>query len=189
VGLINHVSRVLRPGGLIDFSDFDFHVYDEHKQRIEAPTSYIGAPWLSRWMAFTNLAVRQRGGSTDAATHLHSWISHHQAFEQVVSKTFWIPASPWIRGDDPESVRQRGFGAAMRDDILVCCSHVTPCTCLLIHGDKAFLKSARPLLLGSGLPEVLVNELEQHARVELLESRIPYWIRIEEVYAIKRADV
>jgi len=167
-GLINHVSRVLRPGGLIEFSEFDFHFYDVNKQRIEPSTNCFAAPWLPRWMAFTGLAVRQRGGSTDAATQLYTWISQHGAFKEVVRRIYWIPASPWIQGDDPESAKLRHFGDAMRDDIL------------------AFLKSGRPLLLGSGLSETLVDGLEQEARTELLESRLPYWIRIEEVFGLKR---
>jgi len=167
-GLIDHVSRVLRPGGLIDFSEFAFNCYDENKQPVLVETTCLGAPWLARWLAFSNMAVRQRGGSPDAATELYTWISQHGAFEEVVHKSSWIAASPWIRGDDPQSVWERGLGEAMRDDIL------------------AFLKSARPLLLGSGLAEGVVDELEEGARTELMEAKIPYWICVEQTYARKR---
>jgi len=168
--LIDHVSRVLRPGGLIDFYEFGYNVYDENKRLIAVQTNYLGAPWFPRWMAFTNMAVRQRGGSPHAAAHLHTWITQHEAFEQVVSQSFWIGASPWMRGDDPESVKRRALGESMRDDIF------------------AFLKSARPLLLGSKLDEALIDELEDQARTELLEARIPYFICVEETYARKLSE-
>lgn len=50
---------------------------------------------------------------------------------------------------------------------------------------QAFLKSGRPLLLGSGLPEDVVNELEMNAERELLEARYPHYIRLQSVHGRK----
>ena len=52
---------------------------------------------------------------------------------------------------------------------------------------QAFLRSGRPLLLGSGLPESLVDELQHRAQSELMEARTVSYIRLERVYARKRS--
>lgn len=113
-GLIDHISRVLRPGGMIDVMEFDFHVYDANHRRIETTTSSISAPWWPQWLAFANLAARNRGGEVDAATHIHRWISQHPAFENVVYREYWVPASHWHTNEF-----QRRIGSYMRDDICV----------------------------------------------------------------------
>ncbi|TFK77503.1 S-adenosyl-L-methionine-dependent methyltransferase [Pluteus cervinus] len=162
--LIDHISRVLRPGGLIHLLEFDFHMYDANKNRVEVGTHQVGPPWWSRWLAFAKLAVINSGGSPDAATHLHSWIREHPAFEDVVYQDYWVPTSPWINGSDA----QKRVAACMRDDII------------------AFLKSGRPLLLGNGLPEELVDELELNATAELMAAQYPHYVRLQDVYARKR---
>ncbi|KAF8899162.1 hypothetical protein BD779DRAFT_1487304 [Infundibulicybe gibba] len=165
-GLIRHISRVLRSGGLIDLMEFDFHVYDHNHGRIELGTHQLGAPWWPRWLAFLSLAARNLGGSVDAATHLHSWIASHGAFENIVYREFWVPTSPWVQDDE----FQNRMGLGMRDDIL------------------AFLKSGRPLLLGSGLSEAIVDELEANASKELMEAKLQQFIRLQCVYAQKKIN-
>jgi hypothetical protein len=51
------------------------------------------------------------------------------------------------------------------------------------------MKSGRPLLLGSGMPEALLDEIEANARRELDEARTPHYIRCQYVYARKRPDM
>jgi len=114
--LIDQISLVLRSGGLIDIMEFDFHVYDQNHKRIELSTHMVERPWWPRWLAFAYLAAKRHGGDVNAATHLHSWIVDHPAFEDVVYRDFWVPASPWIEGNDAERRR----GESMRDDISVC---------------------------------------------------------------------
>ncbi|KAI3622658.1 hypothetical protein WG66_015915 [Moniliophthora roreri] len=163
-GLINHISMVLRPSGLMDLMEFDFHVYDDNYRRIELDTSRIAGPWWPRWLTFLNFAARNRGGDVDAATYIHTWAARHHAFEDVQYREFWVPASPWRRDSD----FQIRMGVSMRDDIL------------------SFLKSGRPLLLGSGLPEDVVDELERNAVMELNCARARYYIRLQCVFARKR---
>jgi len=163
-GLIDQISRVLRPGGMIDLMEFDFHAYDSNYQRIEPTTSSISGPWWPQWLAFANLAARNRGGNVDAATHLHKWVSEHPAFENIVYRDYWVPVSHWPTNDE----FMRRMGTYMRDDIL------------------AFLKSGRPLLLGSGVPESLVDEMQFKAERELKEARTCHYIRCQSVYATKR---
>ncbi|OBZ79387.1 hypothetical protein A0H81_01267 [Grifola frondosa] len=65
-------------------------------------------------------------------------------------------------------MRQNRIGHVMREDIL------------------AFLKSGRPLLLGNGMQESVLDDIEERARRELLECRCRTYIRVEHVYARKR---
>jgi len=48
------------------------------------------------------------------------------------------------------------------------------------------MSSGRPLLLGSGLSEDFVNQLEHNAVQELEEAITPVYVRIQNVYARKR---
>ncbi|TFK41939.1 S-adenosyl-L-methionine-dependent methyltransferase [Crucibulum laeve] len=163
-GLIDHISKVLRPGGMIDLSEFDFHAYDQNYQRIELGIHEIGPPWWPRWLAFANAAARNLGGNVDAATHLYDWVANHPAFEEVIYREFWLPGSPWIKGD----AFQQRIGNGMRDDIF------------------AFMKSGRPLLLGNGLQEHVLDQIEREAMKELQEAKIPSWIRLQCVYGRKK---
>jgi hypothetical protein len=121
--LIEQISKVLRPGGLIDLSESDFHCYDQAYRRIELEADELGPPWLPRWLAFARKAVRTLGGNIDAATYIFDWVKNHSAFESAVYREFWLPVSPWFKGDE----FQQRMGTVMRDDLLVCChSSVLP---------------------------------------------------------------
>ncbi|KAJ7687416.1 hypothetical protein B0H17DRAFT_1070141 [Mycena rosella] len=168
VNLIDQMSRVLRPAGLIHVMEFDFHVWDHmpdgNHRRCDLSTSQIAEPWVGRWMVYASLAVRNAGGHPDAATHLHRWIASHPLLENVVYHDYWIPVSPHPIFND----FQKHVGAQMRDDIL------------------SFLKSGRPLLLGSGVPEHIVDELQGNAERELRSAARPQYIRVQSVYARKK---
>jgi hypothetical protein len=99
---------------------------------------------------------------------MHQWVRDHPAFEDVVYREFWIPLSPWLKGNDPNSRWWNDIGATMRDDV------------------KAFMKSGRPLLLGNGLTEDFVDQLENNAVAELNEAITPVYVCIQNVYARKK---
>lgn len=46
--------------------------------------------------------------------------------------------------------------------------------------------SARPLLLGTGVPEEVVNFLSEKAAQEVREARTPIYFRAQNVYARKK---
>ncbi|KIP11739.1 hypothetical protein PHLGIDRAFT_63365 [Phlebiopsis gigantea 11061_1 CR5-6] len=164
-GFVDQISMTLKPGGLVDLTEFDFRVYGLDKRPIPIDDR---ASAIARWMHLAHQAVQQQGGEPDAANHLYEWVRNHNAYEQPVYRHWWFQTSTWNRGTDPESRRQNRYGAAMRDDIL------------------AFLKSGRPLLLGTGVPEQILDDLEDRARNELIEGRVPGYILVENVYARKR---
>ncbi|KAJ7185297.1 hypothetical protein C8R46DRAFT_376111 [Mycena filopes] len=168
VNFIDQVSHVLRPNGLLDMVEFDFYVYDHmedgNHRRCEVDTGTVAEPWLARWLMYANVAARSAGGQTDAATHLERWITAHPAFERVVYQDFWIPVSPHPSLNE----FQRRIGIQMRDDLL------------------SFLKSGRPLLLGSGVPESVVDELQVNAERELHSAARAQYIRCQSVYCRKK---
>lgn len=167
-GLINHIAHVLRPGGLIDITEFPFYFTGIEKTPICPPAGTFEPPWTPLWMSYANRAVRQRGGDADASLHMYQWVCDHPAFEDAVYREFWIPCSPWLRGNDPNSIWWNGIGATMRDDV------------------KAFMRSGRPLLLGNGLSEEFVDQLENNAAAELDEAVTPVYVCIQNVYARKK---
>lgn len=118
-GLINHISHVLRPGGLIDLTEFPFTFTGWDKQQLLPPAGSFHPPWTPLFMSYINRAVRERGGDADASTHLYDWVSSHPAFEDAVHREFWIPCSPWLPGNDPVTKFWNEVGATMRDDIKV----------------------------------------------------------------------
>ncbi|KAF9011052.1 S-adenosyl-L-methionine-dependent methyltransferase [Cyathus striatus] len=162
--VIDQISHVLRPGGLIDVSEFDFHVYDINHQRFEPNTHQVKPPWWAQWLKFLAEAVGRSGGQADAATHLHDWISNHPAFEDVVYRDVWIPIIPSPTATD----FQRRMASIMYEDV------------------HSFLGSGRPLLLGSGLPEDLVLQMEENVKKELDDGIITEFTRLQCVHARKK---
>lgn len=88
------MCRVLRPHGLLDISEFDFHIYDKDHKRMELGTHPIAPPWWARWMTFLAASIKHIGGDADAATHLLEWVSSNPMFEDVVYREFWLPIVP-----------------------------------------------------------------------------------------------
>jgi len=169
-GTINHIAHVLKPGGLVDLTEFDFTLHDRNRRLIEIDTNTVEAPWWPRWMAFLNRAATQRGADLNSAGKMRQWIIDHGAFEDVVYREFWIPASPWPKGDDPLTTWWRRIGELERADII------------------CFLKAGRPLLLGNGLSESIVDLLEENAKTELLNCDHECFVRVQNVYATRRRD-
>ncbi|KAF8204302.1 hypothetical protein K438DRAFT_1580170 [Mycena galopus ATCC 62051] len=168
--LIEQAAHCLRPAGLLMMMEFDFHVWEclsnGNYKRCDLDPSTIGEPWLARWMVFASVAARMAGGDPDAATHLEGWIRSHPALEDIVYQDYWVPVSPHASLND----FQKRISAQMRDDIL------------------SFLKSGRPLLLGSGVPEAIVDELQVNAERELRTAARPQYIRIQSLHCRKKVS-
>ncbi|KAF4612003.1 hypothetical protein D9613_004147 [Agrocybe pediades] len=165
--LVDQIGFVLRPGGLIDISEFDFYLYDKDHKRIEVDMDGVGPPWWARWMTLTRQAIKDIGGDVDAATHLLDWVNANPLFEDAVYREFWLPVvAPPPSPDDSEFMKS--FYAKMHEDV------------------SAFMGSARPLLLGSGLPEDLMNTLEANMKQEMVDRKIAQYTRLQCVYARKK---
>ncbi|KAH6916623.1 hypothetical protein BKA70DRAFT_1250085 [Coprinopsis sp. MPI-PUGE-AT-0042] len=163
--LIDEMSMSLKEGGLIYVTEFDFHVYDHEFKRYSLNPGKLEAPWWPRFLSMLREAARASGGDVDAAAHLYDWVNAHPNFEEVTYREFWISCSPWAKGD-PWQMR---LGEWMREDIL------------------AFIRSGRPLLLSQGHPADLVDYLAARATQELMQARVPGYIRLQGTYARKRS--
>jgi hypothetical protein len=75
------------------------------------------APFFARWMQLVNMAVRQRGGSPDAASHIHTYVLEHPAFEEPVYKDYFIPTAPFMSRRDPDYAHMRPIAELFREDI------------------------------------------------------------------------
>lgn len=110
--LIDETSRILVPGGLADFLEFDFRVYD-HRHRVITPARQdvygpydprgrrppgTETPWVARWFFAAATAARNHGANIDAAALLERWMKDHNSYENVVHKEIWLPCGPWMRG-------------------------------------------------------------------------------------------
>ncbi|KAI6022234.1 S-adenosyl-L-methionine-dependent methyltransferase [Pisolithus microcarpus] len=166
--MINQISHVLRPGGLIDIMEYLFYFMGPDKKPIIKPEGTFEPPWTALWMSYANRAIDGCGGCSDAALHLHSWISSNLAFEDVVVRGLWVPASPWLKGDDPDTIFWNDIATMLREVL------------------QAFMKSSRPLLLGHGLPADFIDAMEHNACQELDEAKTPLYALIQNIYARKR---
>ncbi|EAU92279.1 hypothetical protein CC1G_00498 [Coprinopsis cinerea okayama7 len=157
--LIENIARTLRPGGLVELQEYDFHIYDCNRRRFELSTNELAPPWWPRWMTFFNEAIRKMQGDVDAATHLLKWVRTHPGFEQVRYEERWIPIIPGNL--DP----LEPMYARLQADVSV------------------YLRSGRPLLLKSGLSEMEVDILENNAIREFYESETTQYTRLQCVCA------
>lgn len=104
----------------MELLEFDFRVYDADYKAFSLPIGTMEPPWFPRWMSLANMAVRQRGGTPDAANMLYSWTLQHQAFEDVVYEEYFVPSAPFMSRQEPDYHFKRTISEIMRDDILVC---------------------------------------------------------------------
>jgi len=166
--LIDQISRVLRPGGLINVIEFDFHVYDANHRRIEKDVNDLTPPWWSVWLSHLLKAIVESGGDVNAANNLHEWILNHPMFEDVVYRDIWVPFIPMPRDTSNDTEEARQMDKKLSDD------------------GHAFLRSGRPLLLGYGFPPETISMIEEKALEELRERKIFQFTRLQCVYARKR---
>ncbi|KAG6810916.1 hypothetical protein H0H92_009846 [Tricholoma furcatifolium] len=161
--LLDQITRCLKPGGLAIIIEWDFDAYSCDYRRIRLSLDEIKGPWWPRWQAFAKNAIKSNGGDVDAADNIWAWMTDHPALDKPVYDEFWMPSSDW-KHEDPLMMR---VGASMKDDLC------------------AFLKSGRPLLLGSGVPEEIVDELQYNAEKELQTVATQHYIRIRRCCARK----
>jgi hypothetical protein len=121
--LIEQMTHVLRPGGILDMLEYGFRVHDEYK-RIITPATHGG--WFPRWLAEIHIASGRLGGTLDAAQHLKSWVEETRSYSNIVHTKFWTPLAPWLPGDDIASRTANEHAVLMREDV-----KVGPCSCII----------------------------------------------------------
>jgi len=164
-GLIDQISRILRPGGLLLIHETDFRVYDS-KHEIVEPVDY-GHPrhaYLPHFLVRFRNAARARRGNLDAASLIEGWLSEHRAYAEIGTFDSWLPTGPCF---PPECTQDNAIGDMMRNDLM------------------AFVFSCRTLFEGYGASEELAF-LEHNVLAEAEEARIPMWLRVKSVWARRR---
>ncbi|TFK26712.1 S-adenosyl-L-methionine-dependent methyltransferase [Coprinopsis marcescibilis] len=166
--LIDEMSRVLRPRGVLDICETDYCVYDINYQKIVVSPHELGPPWYARFLTFASEAATALGSSTAAIHKIYDWLSEHPGFEEVQYREYWFPVSPWMDKDrDPFNYK---IGGAVRDDIL------------------EFLGAVRVLFLRRGHREEVVDELINNTRYELLQAKLPCYVRMLSINGRRKAD-
>ena len=92
--LVDQIARVVRPGGLIDLTEFDFQTYDHNHQLVPIDRSRYSPPWWARWLSHMRDAIEEKGGDVHAANHIHSWVARNSAFECVVYREHFVSVAP-----------------------------------------------------------------------------------------------
>jgi hypothetical protein len=100
-------------------TEVDYAVYTMDRRPLKLDLSKLEEPYSPRWFEYTRRAARQRGGDVDASKHIHSMVYAQNAFENIVSREFWIPISPWSQGTDPESKWWNSVGETAQQGLLV----------------------------------------------------------------------
>ncbi|KAL5533760.1 hypothetical protein ACEPAG_220 [Sanghuangporus baumii] len=211
--LIDDVALALRPHGLADFTENDWRLYDLNKQpvisttaeiwgTIEPPEGWTGrgmarsgtspvrrvpkarasgpSPYLARFTTLASQAALKRGAHVESAVLLNRWISEHPAYEDVTYREAWLPVGEWLNSIDVRSCPDLNSTTPEEFDRLRRIGTENA------QGLVAFMRSARPLLLSTGVPEIVADQLTVKAIQELHEARTPLYLRAQNVYARKR---
>lgn len=117
--MLNQIGHVLRPGGLIEVTEFPFFICAPSKQPIIFAPGAFEPPWVALWMSYAMRAIKDRGADADAALHVHRWISTNPVFEDVVLRDIWFPVAPFLVGDEPETIFWNDVAVTLRDDMKV----------------------------------------------------------------------
>jgi hypothetical protein len=91
-------------------------IYGADKQPINVSTSSTEAPWLPLWVSWFAMFVTCQGRSPGAATRLHPWVSTNPVFQDIVVRHYWVPMSPFLKGNDPETKRLNLIMGFMREE-------------------------------------------------------------------------
>jgi hypothetical protein len=101
-------------------TEVDFHIRNgKTKETYSWTADHPESPWWPVWLGTLLAVIQRRGGNIEVASNLHEWVSTHDSFEDVVCQEHFFPASPWMQGDDPESIRERRIGEQAREDVIV----------------------------------------------------------------------
>jgi len=167
-GLLDEISKTLRPGGMFLSVDWDFRFMDYNKTLLPAyPRDHPRHAWFPCLSRALGMAIRARMGNIDAAVLLPRWLRGHRSFEEVDSCDLWVPSGDWFPNDTKEGRTMNAVGRLMKRDT------------------KAFVAAGRPLLLSSGLPEAEVDELIAETIKEVdLGKR--WWVRVSATWARKK---
>lgn len=125
--MIDEISDVLRPGGLIDLTEVDFLAYDRHHQPIEIDIipnprdKNWKSPYWAHWLKAVAIITSIGGGEPSASRNLKGWLDVHRAYDEVVHDEFWLPIIPGNYNRPPaEAEFLRNHRNILECDVIVC---------------------------------------------------------------------
>ncbi|KDQ07710.1 hypothetical protein BOTBODRAFT_180480 [Botryobasidium botryosum FD-172 SS1] len=170
-GLLDDISKCLRPNGMFLAVDWDYRLCDPTKSYTTIyPRNHPKHAWLPRFIRAMNVAVRSRMGNIDAVALLPQWLKEHRSFEAVGQCDVWIPCGPYFSPDTEAGKRMNTIGRLMALDIL------------------SFISAGRPLLLESGMPEDEVDELLTNAHRETDQAHGEFWLKLAATWGRKKLE-
>jgi hypothetical protein len=92
--LVDEIAKVVRSGGMIDLSEYDFQTYDRHGNLIDIDESSTSPPYYARWLKHLRRAIKNKGGDVDASNHLAEWVNANSNYERVEHEVYFLPVVP-----------------------------------------------------------------------------------------------
>jgi hypothetical protein len=99
--LVEEISSILRPNGLILLQEWDYKLYGEDK---EIPLTQTSGKdnwhhsWVIRWAYLLRQAVLARGGDVDCPPLMQKWLEDYSDVDEIGRKDVYIPVAPFFPG-------------------------------------------------------------------------------------------
>jgi predicted SAM-dependent methyltransferase len=103
-GLIDEISRILRPGGLILLREPDLCYYGEDQKETLIAYEDPNHPqhsWFVYMSYITRNLIKARGGDVECAHKLKNWLEEHKAFRDAQGQDIFFPVAPYFPGMNP----------------------------------------------------------------------------------------
>jgi len=168
VALVRRAANCVKPGGLCIFEDGSFVVHNENKKPAQPAADGVdneGRSWLARWM----LEMRSRmtrnfqNPVMSAGAELFRWLQDDGHLKVLERKTYFCPVN-WD-GDEIESGHELGQLWAVNAIQVV--------------------EAGRPLFLGTGLPNDVLENWVQNIRAEVDGPKVRVYFPLYAVCALK----
>ncbi|KZT61170.1 S-adenosyl-L-methionine-dependent methyltransferase [Calocera cornea HHB12733] len=92
--MLSRILPLLRPGGLLDLSEWDFRIYSASHQPLPlVPHGQEGHSWTAEWLWALREAGARRGGQMDAASFMEGWVRESGVWDDVGYRDTWIAIS------------------------------------------------------------------------------------------------
>ncbi|KZO90605.1 S-adenosyl-L-methionine-dependent methyltransferase [Calocera viscosa TUFC12733] len=167
--MLSRIAPLLRPGGLLDLSEWDFRIYAATFEPLPlVPRGQPGHSWVAEWLWALRQAGAARGGQMDAASHMEQWVRESGVWEDVGYWDTWIATSAPTGETDEELAHNTALWLRMKEDA------------------KHFAAAARPVFAQKMAPEKL-EELMTGLRWEVDEGPVSMYARLQTVWGRKVA--
>jgi len=175
---VRSIGKVLKPGGVLLFSDGNVEAFDAQKQPVppaDTSVSSDGADgrnavhngsWYARWMVELVTRMPCRSEEKFGGDYL-GWFLRNDLdaqFEAVDEKAFWSPIG-WDGGEGAQGLELSKLMSGVITE---------------------FVPAGKPLLLSTGVPSEVVDTWVQNVRSDVYNSTAPWYMKWGYAWAVKR---